>query len=144
MLNITNRNLTVRLNIKRHRFFAFTLYVRKISLSGYFAEHVIETPHTSLASTQPTEIERTISISKAKILVYSIEITFFTCKRNHIRRIKTIIFIVHIKLMNTALVCMSCYTVVRNTDCYPYSSLHSWSFSNHFHNPSLIRIGNSK
>ena len=140
-LNITNRKFTVGFDIKRHCLGTFTFYIRKVSFHRT-VEHVEEAPYTGITSTQATEIQRTIRICKTEVLVQTVEISFFACKRNNIRRVKTIVFILHVKLADTALVSMCCDAVIRNTNGNPNGTFHFGAFTNHFHNPCLIRVGN--
>ena len=46
--------------------------------------------------------------------------------------------------MDTALVCMSCNAVIRNTDSYPHCSFHTGTLTDHFHDPGFIRIGDGE
>ena len=144
MLDVAYRHLCIRFHIPRHRLVALSLNIRQISLSGRLAEHVVETPYPGFAGTQAGEIQRTIGIRKTEILIQPVEITFFTCKGNDIRRIQAVFFVVHVELMDTALVCMSCNAVIRNTDSYPHCSFHTGTLTDHFHDPGFIRIGDGE
>ena len=46
--------------------------------------------------------------------------------------------------MDTGLVGMSRDAIIRDTYSYPYGTTHTRAFTYHFHNPDLIRIGNSE
>ena len=141
LLDVTYRYLTVGLHVKRHRLLALSLDVRQVSFTGGFAEHVIETPHTGFTRTQATEIQRTIGISKAEILVHSIEISFLAGKGNHIGRIQAIILVVQVELVDAALVGMRRDAIIGNAHRYPYGTLHARTFAYHLHNPRLVRVG---
>ena len=91
-----------------------------------------------------TEIKWRISLSKAEILVHTIEVTFLASEGNHIRRSDTVFFVVHVKLMDTGLIGMSRDTIIRYTYSRPDSTTYPRSLTDHFHNPDFIRIGNRK
>ena len=101
VLDVAYRHRLRRLCIKRHRFLALTLYIWQVLLAHTFAEHVIETPYTGFASTQATEVERTICIGKAEVLVQAIEVSLFLGKGNDIRGIKAVFLVVQRELMDT-------------------------------------------
>ena len=142
MLDVAHRHLAVGLHIQGHGVLALSLYVRKICLSRSLAEHVIETPHTSLTGTKAAEIEGTIGIGKTEVLVPAAEIAFLTGERDDIRRIQAVVLVVEREPMDAALVGVSGDTVIGDTYGHPYGTLHAGAFTDHLHNPRLIWIGN--
>ena len=143
ILYILYGNLTVRLHEQRHRFVCFSLYIRKVCLS-LIGKHIEITPDTGFTITAGTEIKWSICLGKAEVLIHPIKISLFAGKRNHVRRIKTILLIVHIKLLDTRLVGMSRDTIIGHAYSHPYGTTYTGTFTDHLHNPYFIGIGNGK
>ena len=140
VLYILYRNLTGRLDEQRHRFVCFPLNIRKVSIS-FIGKHIEITPNAGFAITPRTEIKRSICLCKTEILVYTIEVSLFTSKRDHIRWVHTVFLIIHIELMDTCLVGMSRNTIIGHTNCNPYCTADTGTFTNHLHNPDFVGIG---
>ena len=143
ILHILYGDFAVCFQIKRHWLIGFTFYIRKKFFSTV-GKHIEIAPYTGFTVATCTEIQRSVCICKTEILIHAGKVTFFAGKRNHIGRIKAIILVVHIELMDTGLVGMSRDAIIRDTYSYPYGTTHTRAFTYHFHNPDLIRIGNSE
>ncbi len=143
VLDILNGDFTIRFQEKRHRSICLTQYIRQ-KLIATVGKHIKIAPYTSLTITTGAKIKRSVCTGKTEIFVYPLEITFLTRKRDNIRRIHTIFLVIHIKLMDAALIGMGRNAVIRHTDSHPDSSTHTGSFTDHLHNPYLIRIGDGK
>ena len=141
ILYVLNGKLTIRLHIQRHRLLG-RITLDKIHILIHrgiiFTE---ERPYTSLASTQGAEIIRAISLGETEISVLSLEISFLTGERNHIRRVHAILLIVKRYLLDTGLVGMRRDTIVRDADRYPNGTFVTRSLTDHLHHPSLVLIG---
>ena len=105
-------------------------------------KHIEIAPYAGFAIATRTEIQRSIRISKAEILIHTSEVAFFTSERNHIGRIEAVILIIHIELVDTGLVGMSRDAIIRNAYGHPYGTTYTRTFTYHFHNPYFVRIGN--
>ena len=143
ILHILHGDFTIRFYKQWHGIIRLTLYIGKECLT-LICEHIEITPHTGLTKAACTKIKRSIGIGKTKIFIHTAEVSFLAGKRNHIRRIETILFIIHIKLMDARLVGMCRNTIIGHADSYPYSSTDSGAFTYQFHDPYFIRIGNSE
>ena len=143
IFHILYGKFTVRLYEKRHRSICLSFYIRKIVIP-MISKFIEIAPHTGFAETTGTEIKWRISLSKAEILVHTIEVTFLASEGNHIRRSDTVFFVVHVKLVDTGLIGMSRDTIIRYTYSHPDSTTYPRSLTDHFHNPDFIRIGNRK
>ena len=73
--------------------------------------------------TASAKIERRIGLSEAEVLVYSIEITFLAGKGNDIGRVHAVVLVVHIELVDTALVGMCGDAIIGHADSHPHLSL---------------------
>src|SRR3712207_8908852 len=59
-------------------------------------------------------------------------------------RFRSIVCIVHIEPMDTGLVGMSRNTIIRHTNRHPYGTADTGAFTDHFHYPNLVGIGNGE
>ena len=143
IFHILYGKFTVRLYEKRHRSICLSFYLRQIVIP-ITSKFIELPPPTGFAQTKGTEIKWRISLSKAEILVHTIEVTFLASEGNHIRRSDTVFFVVHVKLVDTGLIGMSRDTIIRYTYSHPDSTTYPRSLTDHFHNPDFIRIGNRK
>ena len=143
ILHILYGNFTVGFHKQRHRGIGVTQYIRQ-KFVATVGKHIKVTPYTGLTVTACAKIKGRICIGKTEVLVYSFKIPLFAGKRDNIRRIHTVLLIVHIELMNTTLVGMCGNTVIGHTDSHPYGTAYTGSLANHLHDPDLIRIGNRK
>ena len=143
IFHILYGKFAVRLHEKRHRSVRLSFNIRKIVIA-MISKFIEIAPHTCFAETACTEIKRCISLRKAEILIHAIEVSFLTGKGNHIRRSDTVFLVVHVKLVDTRLIGMSRDTVIRHTYSHPDSPADARSFTDHFHNPDFIRVGNRK
>ena len=96
---ILHGKLMLRLHKKRHWSISLSFYIRKIIFT-VICKFIEIAPHTSFTETTGSEIQRCIRIGKAEILIHTTEIAFLTGKRYDIRRVYTILLVVHIELMN--------------------------------------------
>ena len=141
ILHILYGDFAVCLQIERHGLISLTFYVWQKPLTT-IGKHIEIAPYAGFAIATRTEIQRSIRISKAEILIHTSEVAFFTSERNHIGRIEAVILIIHIELVDTGLVGMSRDAIIRNAYCHPYGTTYTRTFTYHFHNPDFVGIGN--
>ena len=140
LLHILHREFTVRLYIKWHRLLC---RITLDEVSVLIHRRVIlteERPDTCLTAAQRSEIIRAIGLLEAEIGILSLEIALLTCKRNHIRRIETVLLIIKRNLLDARLISMCRDTIIGDADCYPDCPFTTGTFTDHLHDPSLVLI----
>ena len=143
VLHILHGNLAVGLHKQRHRSVRLTQYIRQ-ELVAAVGKHIEIAPYACLAIATGTEIERSIGIGKAEILVHTVKIALLACKGDDIGGVHTVLLVVHVELMNAALVGMSGDTIIGHADSYPYGTAHTGSLANHLHNPYFVGVGDGE
>ena len=143
VLHILHGNLAVGLHKQRHRSVRLTQYIRQ-ELVAAVGKHIEIAPYACLAIATGTEIERSVGIGKAEILVHTVKIALLACKGDDVGGVHTVLLVVHVELMNAALVGMSRDTIIGHADSHPYGTAHTGSLANHLHNPYFVGVGNGK
>ena len=143
VLHVLYGDFAVGLHVEGHRLVGRTLDIGQKLLAA-ISEHVEVAPHAGLAIAACTKIKRCIGLGEAEVLVHPIEVAFLAGKRNDIRRIHAVFLVVHVELMDTALVGMSRDTIVWHTNSHPHGTTYAGTLAYHLHNPHFIGVGNSE
>ena len=67
-----------------------------------------------------------------------------TSKGDDVLGIHDVLLVLHVELVNTAVVGMCCDAVVGDAYGYPYGALAPLALANHFHDPYFVGVGDRK
>ena len=142
LLHILHGELTIGLDIERHRLLGRIALDKVCILVHRGIILPEERPDTSLTATKRTKVIRAIGLLEAEVRILAFEVALLTGERDDIRRIEAVLLVVKRDLLDARLVGVGRNAIVWNTDRHPDSALSSRSFTDHLHDPSLLLIGN--
>ena len=87
-------------------------------------------------------LDKACLLYTSEILVHTVKIALLACKGDDVGGVHTVLLVVHVALMNAALVGMIRDTIIGHADSHPYVTAHTGSLANHLHNPDFVGVGN--
>ena len=141
VLNVLNRQQTVRLHIQRHRLLGRIALNKVGVLIHCLIVFTEERPYACFTTSQCAEVVRAIGLLETEVFIFSTEIPFFAGQRNNIGRIHTIFLVIERNLLDARLVGMCRDAIIRNTDGHPNSPFVTRAFTDQFHHPCFVLVG---